>query len=79
MAFVTAARAVTANDPDFLSTGKLAAADLRQAIDALQNAELVSGLVSLNGGSNIVASRQMRVIQAANNVPPRTVTLVQAS
>ena len=79
MAFVTAARAVTANDPDFQSTGKLDTAELRQAIDAIQNAELVSGSVSMNGDSNIVASRQMRVIQAANNVPPRTVTLVQAS
>jgi len=78
MAFVVAARQVAASSPDFQATGKLDNVELRRAIQSLENVELVSGFVSVDGDSNIVASRPMRVVEAANNVPPRTIAIVQA-
>ena len=78
MAFVAAARQVADTMPDFETTGRLDAALLNQALDQLADAELVSGRVSMDASENILAARQMRVVEAAFNVPPRTVAIVNA-
>lgn len=79
MAFVAAARQVAANTPDFAETGRLDTVQLRQALRSLENESLVSGFVSLNASSNILSARQLRVLQASLDVPPRVIALVQAS
>lgn len=79
MAFVAAARQVAARTPDFAETARLDTVQLRQAMRSLENESLVSGFVSLNAGSNILSARQLRVLQASLDVPPRVIALVQAS
>ena len=78
LAFVTAARQVAAVTPDFEATGRLDTSLLNQALDQLADTQLVSGLVSMNASENILAARQLRVVEAAFNVPPRTVAIVNA-
>ena len=78
MAFVAAARQVADITPDFGVNGQLDANLLNQALDQLTDAEVVSGRVSMNASENILATRQLRVVEAAFSVPPRTVAIVNA-
>lgn len=74
MAFVLAAEQVA---PD--SEGRRSPAALRRAVEGLQNVQLVSGVASMNPSLHTLSARILRVIESANNVPPRTVAIVPAS
>lgn len=74
MAFVLAAEQVA---PD--SEGRRNPAALRRAVEGLQNVQLVSGVASMNPSLHTLSARILRVIESANNVPPRTIAIVPAS
>lgn len=74
MAFVLAAEQVA---PD--SEGRRSPAALRRAVEGLQNVQLVSGVASMNPSLHTLSARILRVIESANNVPPRTIAIVPAS
>ena len=74
MAFALAAEQVA---PD--SEGRRSLAALRRAVEGLQNVQLVSGIASMNPSLHTLSSRILRVIESANNVPPRTIAIVPAS
>ena len=74
MAFVLAAEQVALD-----SEGRRSPAALRRAVEGLQNVQLVSGVASMNPSLHTLSARILRVIESANNVPPRTVAIVSAS
>ena len=74
MAFVLAAEQVA---PD--SEGRRSFAALRRAVEGLQNVQLVSGVASMSASLHTLSARILRVIESANNVPPRTIAIVPAS
>ena len=74
MAFVLAAEQVA---PD--SEGRRSFAALRRAVEGLQDVQLVSGLASMSASLHTLSARILRVIESANNVPPRTIAIVPAS
>ena len=74
MAFVLAAEQVA---PD--SEGNRSPAALRRAVEGLQDVQLVSGVASMNSSLHTLSARILRVIESANNVPPRTIAIVPAS
>lgn len=74
MAFVLAAEQVPLD-----SEGRRSPAALRRAVEGLQNVQLVSGVASMNPSLHTLSARILRVIESANNVPPRTVAIVSAS
>lgn len=74
MAFVLAAEQVA---PD--SEGRRSPAALRRAVEGLQNVQLVSGVASMSPSLHTLSARILRVIESANNVPPRTIAIVPAS
>ncbi len=74
MAFALAAEQVA---PD--SEGRRSVAALQRAVEGLTDVQLVSGIASIDPSLHIISARILRVIESANNVPPRTIAIVPAS